>query len=135
MKIVKTAILLSLSFILFSCASTPAPVQKQPEEQTEIQTEDNTGTEDQNQEESQPELSDGDDDPEETEEDTTQAAVAESPVYEPIEDIQGYYESDPEPAYLEAAKTDPEEEEIDIPIEEPQVVQVVEEPKIGRAHV
>ena len=129
MKIVKTAILLSLSFILFSCASTPAPVQKQPEEQTEIQTEDNTGTEDQNQEESQPELSDGNDDPEETEEDTTQAAVAESPVYEPIEDIQGYYESDPEPAYLEAAKTDPEEEEIDIPIEEPQVVQVVEEPK------
>ena len=129
MKIVKTAILLSLSFILFSCASTPAPVQKQPEEQTEIQTEDNTGTEDQNQEESQPELSDGDDDPEETEEDTTQAAVAESPVYEPIEDIQGYYESDPEPAYLEAAKTDPEEEEIDIPIEEPQVVQVVDEPK------
>lgn len=129
MKIVKTAILLSLSFILFSCASTPAPVQKQPEEQTEIQTEDNTGTEDQNQEESQPELSDGDDDPEETEEDTTQAAVAESPVYEPIEDIQGYYESDPEPAYLEAAKTDPEEEEIDIPIEEPQVVQIVEEPK------
>ena len=129
MKIVKTAILLSLSFILFSCASTPAPVQKQPEEQTEIQTEDNTGTEDQNQEESQPELSDGNDDPEETEEDTSQAAVAESPVYEPIEDIQGYYESDPEPAYLEAAKTDPEEEEIDIPIEEPQVVQVVEEPK------
>lgn len=129
MKIVKTAILLSLSFILFSCASTPAPVQKQPEEQTEIQTEDNTGTEDQNQEESQPELSDGNDDPEETEEDTTQAAVAESPVYEPIEDIQGYYESDPEPAYLEAAKTDPEEEEIDIPIEEPQVVQIVEEPK------
>ena len=129
MKIVKTAILLSLSFILFSCASTPAPVQNQPEEQTEIQTEDNTGTEDQNQEESQPELSDGNDDPEETEEDTTQAAVAESPVYEPIEDIQGYYESDPEPAYLEAAKTDPEEEEIDIPIEEPQVVQVVEEPK------
>ena len=129
MKIVKTAILLSLSFILFSCASTPAPVQKQPEEQTEIQTEDNTGTEDQNQEESQPELSDGNDDPEETEEDTTQAAVAESPVYEPIEDIQGYYESDPEPAYLEAAKTEPEEEEIDIPIEEPQVVQVVEEPK------
>ncbi len=129
MKIVKTAILLSLSFILFSCASTPAPVQNQPEEQTEIQTEDNTGTEDQNQEESQPELSDGNDDPEETEEDTTQAAVAESPVYEPIEDIQGYYESDPEPAYLEAAKTDPEEEEIDIPIEEPQVVQIVEEPK------
>ena len=129
MKIVKTAILLSLSFILFSCASTPAPVKNQPEEQTEIQTEDNTGTEDQNQEESQPELSDGNDDPEETEEDTTQAAVAESPVYEPIEDIQGYYESDPEPAYLEAAKTDPEEEEIDIPIEEPQVVQVVEEPK------
>lgn len=129
MKIVKTAILLSLSFILFSCASTPAPVQNQPEEQTEIQTEDNTGTEDQNQEESQPELSDGNDDPEETEEDTTQAAVAESPVYEPIEDIQGYYESDPEPAYLEAAKTDPEEEEIDIPIEEPQVVQVVDEPK------
>ena len=129
MKIVKTAILLSLSFILFSCASTPAPVQNQPEEQTEIQTEDNTGTEDQNQEESQPELSGGNDDPEETEEDTTQAAVAESPVYEPIEDIQGYYESDPEPAYLEAAKTDPEEEEIDIPIEEPQVVQVVEEPK------
>ena len=129
MKIVKIAILLSLSFILFSCASTPAPVQKQPEEQTEIQTEDNTGTEDQNQEESQPELSDGNDDPEETEEDTTQAAVAESPVYEPIEDIQGYYESDPEPAYLEAAKTDPEEEEIDIPIEEPQVVQIVEEPK------
>ena len=129
MKIVKTAILLSLSFILFSCASTPAPVQNQPEEQTEIQTEDNTGTEDQNQEESQPELSDGNDDPEETEEDTSQAAVAESPVYEPIEDIQGYYESDPEPAYLEAAKTDPEEEEIDIPIEEPQVVQVVEEPK------
>lgn len=129
MKIVKIAILLSLSFILFSCASTPAPVQNQPEEQTEIQTEDNTGTEDQNQEESQPELSDGNDDPEETEEDTTQAAVAESPVYEPIEDIQGYYESDPEPAYLEAAKTDPEEEEIDIPIEEPQVVQVVEEPK------
>lgn len=129
MKIVKIAILLSLSFILFSCASTPAPVQKQPEEQTEIQTEDNTGTEDQNQEESQPELSGGNDDPEETEEDTTQAAVAESPVYEPIEDIQGYYESDPEPAYLEAAKTDPEEEEIDIPIEEPQVVQVVEEPK------
>ena len=129
MKIVKIAILLSLSFILFSCASTPAPVQNQPEEQTEIQTEDNTGTEDQNQEESQPELSDGNDDPEETEEDTTQAAVAESPVYEPIEDIQGYYESDPEPAYLEAAKTDPKEEEIDIPIEEPQVVQVVEEPK------
>ena len=129
MKIVKTAILLSLSFILFSCASTPAPVQNQPEEQTEIQTEDNTVTEDQNQEDSQPELSDGNDDPEETEEDTTQAAVAESPVYEPIEDIQGYYESDPEPAYLEAAKTDPEEEEIDIPIEEPQVVQVVEEPK------
>ena len=129
MKIVKTAILLSLSFILFSCASTPAPVQNQPEEQTEIQTEDNTGTEDQNQEESQPELSGGNDDPEETEEDTTQAAVAESPVYEPIEDIQGYYESDPEPAYLEAAKTDPEEEEIDIPIEEPQVVQVVKEPK------
>lgn len=129
MKIVKTAILLSLSFILFSCASTPAPVQNQPEEQTEIQTEDNTVTEDQNQEESQPELSDGNDDPEETEEDTTQAAVAESPVYEPIEDIQGYYESDPEPAYLEAAKTDPEEEEIDIPIEEPQVVQIVEEPK------
>ena len=129
MKIVKTAILLSLSFILFSCASTPAPVQNQPEEQTEIQTEDNTGTEGQNQEESQPELSDGNDDPEETEEDTTQAAVAESPVYEPIEDIQGYYESDPEPAYLEAAKTDPEEEEIDIPIEEPQVVQIVEEPK------
>ena len=129
MKIVKTAILLSLSFILFSCASTPAPVQNQPEEQTEIQTEDNTGTEDQNQEESQPELSDGNDDPEETEEDTTQAAAAESPVYEPIEDIQGYYESDPEPAYLEAAKTDPEEEEIDIPIEEPQVVQIVEEPK------
>ena len=129
MKIVKTAILLSLSFILFSCASTPAPVQNQPEEQTEIQTEDNTGTEDQNQEESQPELSDGNDDPEETEEDTTQAAVAESPVYEPIEDIQGYYESDPEPAYLEAAKTEPEEEEIDIPIEEPQVVQVVDEPK------
>ena len=129
MKIVKTAILLSLSFILFSCASTPAPVKNQPEEQTEIQTEDNTGTEDQNQEESQPELSDGNDDPEETEEDTTQAAVAESPVYEPIEDIQGYYESDPEPAYLEAAKTDPEEEEIDIPIEEPQVVQIVEEPK------
>lgn len=129
MKIVKTAILLSLSFILFSCASTPAPVQNQPEEQTEIQTEDNTGTEDQNQEESQPELSDGNDDPEETEEDTTQAAVAESPVYEPIEDIQGYYESDTEPAYLEAAKTDPEEEEIDIPIEEPQVVQIVEEPK------
>ena len=129
MKIVKTAILLSLSFILFSCASTPAPVQNQPEEQTETQTEDNTGTEGQNQEESQPELSDGNDDPEETEEDTTQAAVAESPVYEPIEDIQGYYESDPEPAYLEAAKTDPEEEEIDIPIEEPQVVQIVEEPK------
>ena len=129
MKIVKTAILLSLSFILFSCASTPAPVQNQPEEQTEIQTENNTGTEDQNQEESQPELSDGNDDPEETEEDTTQAAVAESPVYEPIEDIQGYYESDPEPAYLEAAKTDPEEEEIDIPIEEPQVVQIVKEPK------
>ena len=129
MKIVKTAILLSLSFILFSCASTPAPVQNQPEEQTEIQTEDNTGTEDQNQEESQPELSDGNDDTEETEEDITQAAVAESPVYEPIEDIQGYYESDPEPAYLEAAKTDPEEEEIDIPIEEPQVVQIVEEPK------
>lgn len=130
MKIVKTAILLSLSFILFSCASTPAPVQTQPEEQAEIQQEEETAAEDQNPEETQPELSDdSSDNIEETAEESTNEPIAEAPVYEPIEDIQGYYESDPEPAYLETAKTAPKEEEIDIPIEEPEVVQVVKEPE------
>ena len=42
----------------------------------------------------------------------------EKPVYEPIEDIQCYYESDPEPVYMQPTVTEkPREEDIEIPIQ------------------
>ncbi|MBQ0039326.1 MAG: hypothetical protein KBS64_02725 [Treponema sp.] len=105
MKIIKFTAVASIALLLFSCASTPEvpaapavqeaevtePAEEIPQEEESLPAEEDVVSEDQEQiPEAADEISQ---EPQEEKEDKI--------VYEPIEDIQGYYESDPSPVFLE----------------------------------
>lgn len=136
MKLIKLPAVLALSLFFYSCASTPSSpalaqeedtvqevLQEQNEDvQAEIESENSQDEEIAGDTENAAMESNAKDSKEEENSESLESLPAEQkdekPVYEPIEDIQGYYESDPEPVYLQPTVTKkPMEEDIEIPIQ------------------
>ena len=141
MKLIKLPAVLALSLFFYSCASTPSSpalnleedavqevLQEQNEDaQTEPESENSQDEEIAGVTEStaSPMESDAKDEKDERENSESRERQEipaeqkdEKPVYEPIEDIQCYYESDPEPVYMQPTVTEkPREEDIEIPIQ------------------
>lgn len=123
---IKFFLALLFTFLFFSCASSPkenaeavlpsepeiAAEEIQPQEQ-EIENSQEQSSEIPN-EEIQPEKNSSDENPPEEK-------IQEEIKLEPIEDIQGYYESDPEPVFLEKQEViEPIEETEEIPLVPPE---------------
>lgn len=123
---IKFFLALLFTFLFFSCASSPkenaeAGLPSEPEtaaEEIQPQEQEIEKTQEQNpeisNEEIQPEKNSSDENPPEEK-------IQEEIKLEPIEDIQGYYESDPEPIFLEKQEViEPIEETEEIPLVPPE---------------
>lgn len=123
---IKFFLALLFTFLFFSCASSPkknaeAVLPSEPEtsaEEIQPQEQEIEKTQEQNpeisNEEIQPEKNSSDENPPEEK-------IQEEIKLEPIEDIQGYYESDPEPVFLEKQEViEPIEETEEIPLVPPE---------------
>lgn len=123
---IKFFLALLFTFLFFSCASSPKEnAEAVLPSQTEAAAEENQvqeieSSQEQNpevsKEEIQPEKNSADENPSEPEEKNQEEIKL-----EPIEDIQGYYESDPEPVFLEKQEIiEPIEETEEIPLVPPE---------------
>ena len=123
---IKFFLALLFTFLFFSCASSP----KENEEsvlhsETEITAEENQLQEQEIEktQEQNPEISNEEIHPEKnsSDENPPEEKIQEEIKLEPIEDIQGYYESDPEPVFLEKQEViEPIEETEEIPLVPPE---------------
>lgn len=108
MKHIKTVCAFLLPAFLLSCASAPLPQEEsnllQEEEQQE-ETEEQTMPQEPEHAMEEPPADSGNPLPE------PEAVQDTEIIYEPVEDIEGYYESDPEPVFLEPAPAQPDEEQ------------------------
>lgn len=115
MKHIKTAFAFFLAALFFSCASAPETQPADVQIQEEAQQEKTENLCELQENENQKQESAADSIPETAPE----AEQQEDIIYEPVEDIEGYYESDPEPVFLEIVPEKPsEEQEEEIPVAE-----------------
>ncbi len=121
---IKFFLALLFTFLFFSCAS--APKENTAETlplQSEIAAEENQAQEIENSQEQNPEIPKEEIQPEKnsSDENPPEEKIQEEIKLEPIEDIQGYYESDPEPVFLEKQEIiEPIEETEEIPLVPPE---------------
>lgn len=101
---IKFFLALFFTFLFFSCASSPKTAEQLPLE-SETAAEENQAQEIENSQEQNPEPSKEEIQPEKNSAEEIppmpEEKIQEEIKLEPIEDIQGYYESDPEPVFLE----------------------------------
>ena len=123
---IKFFLALFFTFLFFSCASSPKEntAETLPLESENI-AEENQAQEIENSQEQNPELSKEEIQPEKNSADENppvpEEKIQEEIKLEPIEDIQGYYESDPEPVFLEKQEIiEPIEETEEIPLVPPE---------------
>ena len=123
---IKFFLALLFTFLFFSCASAPKEnTAKTLPSQTETAAEENQAQEIENSQEQNPEVSKEEIQPEKNSADENptvpEEKIQEEIKLEPIEDIQGYYESDPEPVFLEKQEIiEPIEETEEIPLVPPE---------------
>lgn len=121
---IKFFLALLFTFLFFSCASSPKEntAETLPLE-SETAAEENQAQEIENSQEQNPEISKEEIQPEKNsaDENPLEEKIQEEIKLEPIEDIEGYYESDPEPVFLEKQEIiEPIEETEEIPLVPPE---------------